>query len=74
MLQKAKHKAADAKPRPKIFASCGTEDDLRKENLNFAVEMKNTEFDFTYEEWSGGHEWYFFNEALKKTLEFWYQK
>jgi len=59
------------KPRPKIYITCGTEDSLRKENLAFADQMKNGDFDFTYEEWSGGHEWYFFNEALKKTLEFW---
>ncbi|GHV93884.1 tributyrin esterase [Spirochaetia bacterium] len=60
-----------AAPKPKIFATCGTEDDLRKDNLSFKDEMKNTGFDFTYEEWAGGHDWYFFNEALKKTLEVW---
>ena len=61
-----------AKPKPVIYMTCGTEDDLRKENLVFKDEMGNTDFDFTYEEWAGGHEWYFFNEALKKTLEFWH--
>jgi putative tributyrin esterase len=30
--------------------------------------MKNLDFDFTYEEWPGSHDWYFFNEALKKAL------
>jgi S-formylglutathione hydrolase FrmB len=59
-------------PRPKIYATCGLEDDLRKDNISFAEEMKNTAFNFTYEEWVGGHEWFFFNEALKKTLEFWH--
>ena len=62
------------KPRPVIYATCGTEDDLRDENLKFRDQMKDTAFDFTYEEWSGGHEWYFFNEAMKKTLEFWYSR
>jgi S-formylglutathione hydrolase FrmB len=62
------------KPKPKIFATCGTEDEFRKDNLKFNDEMKNTDFDFTYEEWAGDHEWYFFNEALKKTIEFWYKK
>jgi S-formylglutathione hydrolase FrmB len=33
--------------------------------------MKTAGFNFTYEEWKGAHEWYFFNEALKKSLEFW---
>jgi S-formylglutathione hydrolase FrmB len=58
-------------PRPKIYATCGLEDDLRKDNINFAEVMKSTPLDFVYEEWTGGHEWYFFNEALKKTLEYW---
>ena len=62
---------ADA-PKPKFYVTCGTEDNLRKENLAFRDEMKNHSFDYTYEEWSGGHEWYFFNDALKKTIEFWY--
>jgi len=34
--------------------------------------MKNTVFDYTYEEWPGGHDWYFFNEGLKKALEVWH--
>jgi S-formylglutathione hydrolase FrmB len=59
------------KPMPKIYATCGIEDDLRNENLIFKDEMKNTTFDFTYEEWPGGHDWVFFNEALRKTLEVW---
>jgi S-formylglutathione hydrolase FrmB len=58
-------------PKPTIFATCGTEDDLREENLRFVEEMKKTDFDFTYEEWTGDHEWYFFSDALKRTLDFW---
>ena len=59
-------------PKPKIYVTCGTEDSLLKENHDFRDEMKKTDFDYTYEEWPGDHEWYFFDEALKKTLEFWY--
>jgi len=60
-----------SKPKPKFFTTCGTEDDLRNDNLRFTEEMKNTDFDYSYEEWTGGHEWYFFSEALNKTLDFW---
>lgn len=60
-----------ASPKPKFFVTCGTEDDLRKENLDFKDEMKKTDFNYTYEEWQGGHDWYFFNDALKRTLDFW---
>ena len=58
-------------PMPKIYAACGTEDDLLKDNQMFNDEMKNSAFEFKYEEWTGGHEWYFFNEALKKALDNW---
>jgi len=61
------------KPKPSIFATCGMEDDLRHESLLLAETVKGRGFDFTYEEWTGGHEWDFFNDALKKTLEFWYR-
>jgi S-formylglutathione hydrolase FrmB len=58
--------------KPKIYMACGTEDDLRKENLLFKDVLRTSGFDHTSEEWSGGHEWYFFNEALKKALELWH--
>jgi len=60
------------KPKPRIYAVCGTEDSLRKENVHFSDIMKGTDFDFTYKEWTGDHDWYFFNDALQKTLEYWY--
>jgi len=61
------------KPKPKMYVTCGTEDGLLKENHKFREEMKNTNFDYTYEEWTGGHDWEFFNDALRKTLEFWHK-
>ncbi|MCL2763416.1 MAG: alpha/beta hydrolase-fold protein [Treponema sp.] len=61
------------KPKPVIFSTCGTEDGLRKENQAFRDEMKITDFNFAYEEWAGDHDWHFFNEALQKTLEYWYR-
>lgn len=59
-------------PKPKIYTACGTGDDLLKDNVKFKAEMEKTAFDYTYEEWPGGHDWYFFNEALKKALQAWY--
>ena len=64
----AKNFPADVS-KPVIYAACGTEDDLLKDNRLFKDEMKSLAFDYTYEEWTGGHEWYFFNEALKKAIE-----
>jgi S-formylglutathione hydrolase FrmB len=62
----------DTAPKPKIFATCGIQDSFREDNLRFRTEMESTDFDFSYEEWTGGHDWYFFNDALKKTLELWF--
>jgi len=61
------------KPKPKIYVTCGTEDGLIKENHKFRDDMNELSFDYTYEEWSGGHNFNFFNAALEKTLEFWYK-
>jgi S-formylglutathione hydrolase FrmB len=54
--------------KPKIYCTCGTEDFLHELNERFSYEMQKLDFDFVYEEWSGSHDWYFFNEALKKAL------
>lgn len=63
-------KKSNEKPhKPKIYTSCGSQDYFRKDNMRFSNEMKKLDFDFTYEEWNGVHDWYFFNEALKKFLE-----
>ena len=64
----AKANAHEAKPR--IYAACGLEDYMYGDNARFRDEMKKFDFDFTYEEWHGNHDWYFFNEALRKSLKF----
>ncbi|MBM7836264.1 alpha/beta hydrolase [Clostridium sardiniense] len=56
--------------KPKIYLACGTEDYLRDYNIRFRNEIEKINLNFTYEEWEGVHDWYFFNEALKKALQF----
>jgi S-formylglutathione hydrolase FrmB len=63
---------AGAPVKPRIYASCGTEDEFRKENLDFKAVMEKLDFDFTYEEWPGVHGWYFFSRALQRSLQQWY--
>jgi S-formylglutathione hydrolase FrmB len=60
--------------KPKIYAACGTGDDLLLENRRFFEEMEKIDFDYKYEEWEGAHEWTFFNEALTKALQVWNEK
>jgi len=67
-----KNYPADA-VKPVIYAACGTRDVLYEDSVKFNEFMKTTGFNFTYEEWDGRHDWYFFGDALKKALEFWYK-
>lgn len=60
--------------KPKIYVACGTEDYFYSDNRRFCKEIEKLDFDFTYEEWAGIHDWYFFNEALKKALIFCFGK
>ncbi|SFB33483.1 alpha/beta hydrolase [Clostridium frigidicarnis] len=60
--------------KPKIYASCGIEDCFREDNKRFNEEMKKLDFEFVYEEWTGSHNFYFFDEALKRALELLYKR
>lgn len=55
--------------KPSIYLACGTEDRFYVENKRFCEEIGTRGIGFTYEEWAGSHDWVFFNEALKKSLE-----
>lgn len=55
--------------KPQIYMSCGTEDYLLDLNRQFAEEMKKLDYPYIYEEISGAHDWYFFDQALKRALE-----
>jgi S-formylglutathione hydrolase FrmB len=70
-ILKLAEKTAARTVRPRIYAACGTEDNLQKENLRFKTHIEKLNLDYTYEEWAGAHDWHFFNDALKKALEAW---
>ncbi len=56
-------------PKPKLYCTCGTEDGFRGDNLRFRDEIAKLDFDVTYEEWQGGHDWTFFNESYRRALK-----
>ena len=55
--------------KPKIYCTCGTEDDFRGDNVRFRDEIAKLDFDVVYEEWPGGHDWTFFNESYRRALK-----
>jgi S-formylglutathione hydrolase FrmB len=64
-------RAAAAPRKPAIYAACGDADDLYRENLRFRAEMEKLDLDYRFEDWSGAHDWLFFNEALRRALDRW---
>lgn len=58
--------------KPIIHTTCGTEDFLYQFNHRFSKEMKRLNLNYSYDEWVGKHDWYFWNESLKRMLEKYY--
>ena len=59
-----------SKYNPKIYMACGYDDYLYEDNKMFQEKMKELKLDFTYEEWEGEHDWFFFDEALEKSIDY----
>ena len=68
ILELAK-KAQGREHKPQIYMACGTGDYMVEANRKFEAEMNKLDFDFTYREWDGIHDWYFFNSALERCLK-----
>lgn len=56
-------------PKPRIFSSCGTEDFLYPDNVKFHDFMQKQDFDYTYGESEGIHNWAFWDPWVKKAIE-----
>jgi len=54
---------------PKIYVACGTEDHLFGANKEFVAFLKANDVDVTYEEGPGGHDWDFWDQYIKKAIE-----
>ena len=54
---------------PKIYLCCGTEDHLINANRKFRDLLLENNFDVTYVEGPGEHNWYFWDEYILKVLE-----
>jgi len=55
--------------KPKLYQCCGTEDFLYEDNIRFKEHCEKTTFDFTYQEGPGTHEWGYWDDNIKKVLE-----
>ena len=56
------------KTKPRLYQCCGTEDDLYANNLRIRELIQTLNFDYTYEESPGDHNWVFWDTYIKKVL------
>lgn len=69
LLENAKAFPADSH-KPKLYLCCGTDDAFLDANQRLAKDLPANGFPVSYEEWNGAHNWFFFNDALQRCLDF----
>lgn len=55
--------------KPRVFMGVGTEDFLYESNVRLKEKFEQLEYDFTYRESSGTHNWGFWDEYIQYVLE-----
>jgi putative tributyrin esterase len=60
--------AASGGLKPKLFQSCGTEDFLYQNNLDFRDHALKLGLDLVYEEAPGGHDWAYWDTHIQRVL------
>lgn len=56
-------------PIPRLYMACGLEDELYAMNLKFRDFANSNYVDLTYEEGPGGHTWDFWDQYIRRALE-----
>ena len=55
--------------KPRIFMGVGTEDFLYQSNVKLKKKFEQLDYDFTYRESSGIHNWAFWDEYIQYVLQ-----
>ena len=55
--------------KPQLYLACGTEDFLYDANCRARDTLRAKGFDLTWEEWSGGHSWNFWDVAVERGMK-----
>lgn len=56
-------------PKPKVYIWCGTEDFLYDQNITMKNHLSRLNFDLTYKESPGDHQWKYWDEMIRRVLE-----
>jgi S-formylglutathione hydrolase FrmB len=57
-----------ARPRPRLYQCCGTEDLLYGQNVRFRRHAEALHLDLTYEEGPGAHDWGYWDQQIRRVL------
>lgn len=68
-IQALLNRCAVGKERPRFYLTCGKQDSLYPMNLRLKGQVEALGYDSAYEEWEGAHDWYFWNESLRRALQ-----
>ena len=61
--------AASPQPKPRLYISCGTEDELLADNRGFRRHLDAVHLEHTYEEGPGQHEWGYWDAQIQRVLD-----
>ena len=61
--------AQNARVCPRLYQCCGTEDFLYQDNVDFRDYALKLKLDLTYEEGPGEHEWGYWDQQIKRVLD-----
>ena len=67
-LYRLAEKASRSTVRPSLYVCCGTDDPDYESNLNFCEQLRSLDFDLTFEDASGGHDWAFWDSMIPHVL------
>ncbi len=56
--------------QPRVLCTCGRQDFLYNMNSDFKEHMRTLPIDFTYMEWDGEHEWYFWDKSIVYAISY----
>lgn len=55
--------------KPRLYVAVGEQDPLHYNNVRLHNALEKNNFAHTYEEWAGGHDWIFWDEALSRATK-----
>jgi len=60
--------ASSSGPKPEIYPSCGTEDELLGDSRAFHRHLEKLRYEHRYEEARGGHDWAYWDQQIERAI------